>query len=1121
MTEEAGQSTAGLHSYRWSYAYKTSAMTSAGCPVDILHDFYIPVLQRSLRYHRMAGYFRSTSLAVASQGFSAFVGRNGHMRLIVGADLDPADVQAILQGDSERLAMQLNRELEQQEAWPEQVTHGVELLAWMVAHGYLDVRVAFRVHGKTGTPMPFTSVADGYVHEKWAIFTDEYDNRLYITGSLNESRTALTLNAENIDVHCDWWGERERQRVDSATADFEHIWKDEHPFLRVLCLPEAVQQRLIAIGATVEHPREVDGSSAAPPVVAPPSALERLRFALLKDGPKLPGGRYVGIDTAPVSPWPHQAIVARRLVETWPYNHLLCDEVGLGKTIEAGLAIRSLYLSGLVERVLIAAPRSLTRQWQREMASKCLLQFARALPGPVIRHHYEFPFDADQSASSLYTPPLVLVSTGLLARSERLYDLDAAPGFDIVLVDEAHYARRQNPGRGTTVAPQYGTLYRVLREHLVPKTACLWLATATPMQLDAVEVFDLLQLTSRVGAFQFDPTLMQQYYDILGTLVRNGTPTQEEWEFLRQAVTAVSKQDPLLWQFIEQVVIDGRIRTAVKQWLESQRLPRGADLKNMLKLIFAASPLARTMLRHTRPLLEIYRQRGQLGANLATRHILPVPRITFTAQEKQAYDELESYCQELTQQIAHHADIANRNMVGFMLSFLRLRFASSLFAMRETIRRRRERVEATLHHRRRDAETMQVDFEAWLTAEDDDNNEDVTATVLQHRTPDDLAWEYQRLSAMLVTLADLNGPSSKLQALLDALQKRRIQGTGRIRQTVIFTRFYDTLTDIVARLRHIDPSMRIGTYSGQGGQYTDPQSQRLVGIERDDVKQRFLRDEIDILVCTDAAAEGLNLQTADLLINFDLPWNPMKVEQRIGRIDRIGQRHEHISVLNLCYVDSAEQIVYDRLLTRLVQAGSIVGTQQIAMLPVTLEEFQELAEGRLSAEELEQRARERIVLFKQRTASMELPPSDLYEIYARLASQGAASVLPVSLEAIWKTLAESCYLRDLGCLVSGNPEQPLFVLRGLQYASEKSVLTTSRDVFDTGVPGLDGRLHFASYGDPVFEAVLAQVAEYRLPAAIQRSDGLRRRPEGGTRGVCSRRPQLRRGAAGTTRHLVW
>lgn len=67
--------------------------------------------------------------------------------------------------------------------------------------------------------------------------------------------------------------------------------------------------------------------------------------------------------------------------------------------------------------------------------------------------------------------------------------------------------------------------------------------------------------------------------------------------------------------------------------------------------------------------------------------------------------------------------------------------------------------------------------------------------------------------------------------------------------------------------------------------------------------------EIDLLLCTDAAAEGLNLQTADLLINFDLGWNPMKVEQRIGRIDRIGQKYSDIEVLNMCYLGSTEEIV--------------------------------------------------------------------------------------------------------------------------------------------------------------------------------------------------------------------
>jgi hypothetical protein len=157
---------------------------------------------------------------------------------------------------------------------------------------------------------------------------------------LNESRMALSLNAENLDIHCDWQRERDRQRVEEAAQEFEILWQNEHPALRVLTLPEAVRQRLIDLVSDVMHPTEIDGSSAAPRQVSPPSALERLRFALLRDGPKLPGGRYVGMETAPIMPWPHQAVVARRLIATWPYSYLLCDEVGLGKTIEAGLAIR-------------------------------------------------------------------------------------------------------------------------------------------------------------------------------------------------------------------------------------------------------------------------------------------------------------------------------------------------------------------------------------------------------------------------------------------------------------------------------------------------------------------------------------------------------------------------------------------------------------------------------------------------------------------------------------------------------------------------------------------------------------------------------------------------------------
>src|SRR5690606_16069098 len=258
------------------------------------------------------------------------------------------------------------------EAWPDDVRRGVTLLAWMVARGFLEVRVALRKHAVTGEPIPFDSDEDGYFHEKWFIMTDAAGNRLYGSGSLNESKTALKHNFENITLLWDWLSDEIAAEIDRVQQGFEALWNNEMPHLAVLTLPEAVRNRLIRFAEGVDVPAEIDGTRPTLPSAAVPSALERRRFAVLRDAPRMPGGRLVGLTTAPVDAWPHQEVVVRRLVETWPYSYLLCDEVGLGKTIEAGLAFRCLYLSGIVKRILIAAPASLTEQWLREMAAKVL-----------------------------------------------------------------------------------------------------------------------------------------------------------------------------------------------------------------------------------------------------------------------------------------------------------------------------------------------------------------------------------------------------------------------------------------------------------------------------------------------------------------------------------------------------------------------------------------------------------------------------------------------------------------------------------------------------------------------------------------------------------------------------
>ena len=1042
-------------------------------------------MQKSIAYDRVAGYFRSSSLAVASQGFSAFAKVSGRMRMIVGADLDPHDVSAILAGDESRMAARLNRELGDRSAWPEDVQHGVALLAWMVSSGCLEVRVAFRVHGQTGRPLPFESREDGYVHEKWAIFTDAEGDRIYISGSLNESRRALVHNAENINLHASWWAESDRQRIEDAAVSFEALWENENPYIRVLTLPEAVTQRLIQIAEEVRRPKEIDGSSAYAPEVDPPSVMERLRFALIQDGPRLPGGRYVGMETAPVKPWPHQEIVARRLIRTWPYNYMLCDEVGLGKTIEAGLAIRSLFLSGLIHRVLIAPPASLTRQWQREMAAKFFMPFGRAMGGAAARHDYIFPSEETKPASGLYDPDLCIISTGLFSRKQRLGEIREARPFDLALVDEAHYARRKDPGSGERSAPRFGQLFAAIRDGLGLKTKSLWLATATPMQLNWIEVFDLVYLTRRVGHFQQDPTFTWAFYRTLGKLVDHQQLETHEWDFLQKAVQSVKTYDPFLWQFFQEAVIDGRIRQPARQWLEQDHIPRGQDRKHIQRLIFAAAPLSRVMLRHTRTLLEIYRDNGRLGANLAKREILPVPRIVLTGLEKTAYDELETYCRDLTRQIeAHNQGTAWKTSVGFYLSSLRLRLASSTFSLKETLRRRKDRVAATRKHMQ-PAQDADADPEVRdkLYGEDEDIDEEIIDTFLKNRTSEDLAWEEKRLGQMLAPLEDLSGMPLKMKELLSVLQKRRLSG-GRLRQTVIFTRFYDTLTDIVSRFRQVHPSMLLGTYSGKGGQYTEPGSNRMRGVERDEIKHRFLRGEIDVLVCTDAAAEGINLQTADLIINYDLPWNPMKVEQRIGRIDRIGQTHDRIFVLNLCYVDSAEQIVYDRLLTRLAEAGGVVGEQQISMLPVNEDEFAQLAEGTLNEESLFRRARERICLQQQRTETMEIPAAQLYEIYLRLQDRQDRNPAPVTLDNIWDALYRSDYLQQTGSVVVAG--KPVIILEGLRGIPEKTQLTANQQLYEKGDADMEGPLCFASYGEPVFDQVVKRFTDFEIPECAVR-----------------------------------
>jgi hypothetical protein len=467
----------------------------------------------------------------------------------------------------------------------------------------------------------------------WSLSSFAYDEALYLSHSLNIALSArpagYRVEGRMISLNQEANGPRSRARGAAAEDDGFHA-----PLVR-----KGSKLRLSPARSSTNMRHSIRRASSTCSTSGPrkwpiPTSNAKLRRCALGSGPWPPEGR-AGDECRGRRP-AQRAVAARRLIATWPYSYLLCDEIGLGKTIEAGLATRSLYLSGLVQRILICAPASLTLQWQREMASKFLLPFGRTLGEAPARHAYLYPGAEERSAGSVYAPDLVIVSTGLMERRERRADLDRMPAVDIAHVEKTHYAHRKNPTAGSQAPPEYGYFYLAIEEALRPKAWSLWLATATPMQLDAVEAADLLALTRCVGALQHDPCLMQAYYETLSGLTSNRPLRTPEWAFLQRAVLAVEGEDPSFWSFLQQTVIDGRTRLAVRQWLDQGRPPRSADLSGVRRLIFAASPVSRVILRHTRPLLEIYRQQGRLQDNLARRHIRPIPRIVFTQQERQA-----------------------------------------------------------------------------------------------------------------------------------------------------------------------------------------------------------------------------------------------------------------------------------------------------------------------------------------------------------------------------------------------------------------------------------------------------------------------------------------------------
>ena len=485
----------GLRGRPWKPSYSPSD--------DPLNSFYVPALERSLAYARIAGFFTSASLSVAARGIASLISRGGRIRLLVGAQLSDEDVEAILSGIElqDALAQKFRGILTDPEALADHlVKRRLEALAWLAANDRLYIRVSVEADPQTGLPIK----SNGYFHAKAGILRDEYGDAVAFAGSINETATAWRNNYENFNVFTSW---EDAKFFDPEAERFERLWADTEVGWRTVDLPTAARDELITL-APPEPPPATD-----PELHQDTTAADNANWIarFVRDAPYLiDNGMHVGVETAGVEPFPHQRAVAYDILDRFSCNHLLADEVGLGKTIEAGLILRSLLMSGRARRCLILVPRSLAKQWQEELRDRFLIDAPfydgrqYAWFGQSQNSYESIP----QGVSPWERSPVVIASAQMVKREDRAKELLEAPSWDLIMVDEAHHARRRE---FATRRDRPNRLLGLLRK-ISDRTGALLLLTATPMQVNPVEVRDLLDLVGLPDAWR-DADSFVNYFD--------------------------------------------------------------------------------------------------------------------------------------------------------------------------------------------------------------------------------------------------------------------------------------------------------------------------------------------------------------------------------------------------------------------------------------------------------------------------------------------------------------------------------------------------------------------------------------------------------------------------------
>lgn len=718
----------------------------------------------------------------------------------------------------------------------------------------------------------------GLIHGKAGVITLNNGKKTAFMGSVNETYSGWKLNYEIL------WEDDSQEAIDWVQEEFDFFWNSPYavPISDFIIEDiKRISERKI-INSVEEWKEQPEAAST---VVESP--VYRREFGL----------------------WEHQKFFVNLAFNAHkkPYGarYILADMVGLGKTVQLALSAQLMALYG-DKPVLIIAPKTLLWQWQDEINS--LLDMPSAVwTGRewVDENGVHYPSIGDAGIKKC--PRRVgIISQGLItAGSESIQHL-LSMDYECVIVDEAHRARRKKyiPGK-EDAKPDPNNLMKFLLQ-ISNKTKSMLLATATPVQLYPIEAWDLLNILSQANDSVLGSSL-SMWRKHPGRAVDLIMERETLDRFSPEVIDWIRNPFP---QANEGEMTFGRIRTQLNMAedqfvIKPEAINRlsGPDQRRIGRIIddnfmTEHNPFIRHIVRRTRDFLEntINLETGEpylkavkvklLGENDNEAIVLP-PYL------QEAYRYAEEFCELLQKRVKGG---------GFLKTLLLKRVGSTMIAGRNT------------------AEKM---INSWgnISSEDDFENEDSSDENNTQSEIKDITEEERECLIRFIETLDANKEKDpKYQLLLKLLIEDNWIGRG----CIVFSQFFDSAYWVAENLSKDLPNEKIGIYAGgdKSGLIIDGIFEKRT---KEEIKQMVKKHELKVLIGTDAASEGLNLQTLGALVNLDLPWNPTRLEQRKGRIQRIGQVHDEVYIYNMRYKGSVEDRVHSILSERLENIHGLFG----------------------------------------------------------------------------------------------------------------------------------------------------------------------------------------------------